>query len=127
LTVYSADITAYNLQIGNIHTYYAGTTPVLVHNSCGEPPPNLSPSGAGRRGAFGQAKRDSGIPRSQEPVENPNLDGRGNVQPGRAYTFDGPDGPVVIRDDAGGHDYGPGDPQNRGPHFNTPNGGHYDY
>lgn len=34
LTSYSADLTAYNLQISTIHTYYAGTTPVLVHNSC---------------------------------------------------------------------------------------------
>jgi hypothetical protein len=34
LTSYSADLTAYNLQINQIHTYYAGTTPVLVHNSC---------------------------------------------------------------------------------------------
>jgi hypothetical protein len=34
LATYSADLTAYNLQIGTIHTYYAGATPVLVHNSC---------------------------------------------------------------------------------------------
>jgi RHS repeat-associated protein len=34
LTGYSADLTAYNLQISTIHTYYAGSTPVLVHNSC---------------------------------------------------------------------------------------------
>ncbi|MDP9074422.1 MAG: Hint domain-containing protein [Actinomycetota bacterium] len=27
-------VTAYNLTVGGIHTYYAGTTPVLVHNSC---------------------------------------------------------------------------------------------
>ncbi len=33
--VYDRDLTAYNLQIDGIHTYYAGTTPVLVHNSCG--------------------------------------------------------------------------------------------
>jgi hypothetical protein len=35
LTGYSTDLTAYNLQISTIHTYYAGATPVLVHNSCG--------------------------------------------------------------------------------------------
>lgn len=35
LTGYPADLTAYNLQIEQIHTYYAGATPVLVHNSCG--------------------------------------------------------------------------------------------
>lgn len=34
LKTFSANLTAYNLQIGNIHTYYAGDTPVLVHNSC---------------------------------------------------------------------------------------------
>jgi hypothetical protein len=35
LSAYSADLTAYNLQIDGIHTYYAGSTAVLVHNSCG--------------------------------------------------------------------------------------------
>lgn len=34
--VYGEDLTAYNLEIAGIHTYYAGATPVLVHNSCGE-------------------------------------------------------------------------------------------
>lgn len=38
LTNYVADLTAYNLQIDQIHTYYAGTTPVLVYNSCGTNP-----------------------------------------------------------------------------------------
>lgn len=33
--VYDRTLTAYNLQIEGIHSYYAGTTPVLVHNSCG--------------------------------------------------------------------------------------------
>lgn len=32
--IYDADLTAYNLTVDDIHTYYAGTTPVLVHNSC---------------------------------------------------------------------------------------------
>jgi hypothetical protein len=32
--VYDRSLTAYNLQIDGIHTYYVGTTPVLVHNSC---------------------------------------------------------------------------------------------
>jgi len=34
LTGYRADLTAYNLEIAGIHTYYAGASPVLVHNSC---------------------------------------------------------------------------------------------
>ena len=35
--VYGEDLVAYNLEIGGIHTYYAGETPVLVNNSCGPP------------------------------------------------------------------------------------------
>jgi hypothetical protein len=34
---------------------------------------------------------------------------------------------VVIRDDAGGHDFGDGNSQNRGSHFNDESGNHYDY
>jgi len=38
---YRANLTAYNLTVSGIHTYYvfAGTTPVLVHNSCTGPNP----------------------------------------------------------------------------------------
>jgi hypothetical protein len=35
--VYGRALTAYNLKIDHIHTYYAGTTPVLVLNSCFTP------------------------------------------------------------------------------------------
>jgi Pretoxin HINT domain len=35
VVVHDEDLTAYNLAIDDIHTYYAGTTPVLVHNTCG--------------------------------------------------------------------------------------------
>ncbi|WP_159807147.1 polymorphic toxin-type HINT domain-containing protein [Cellulomonas citrea] len=50
--VYDADLTAYNLTVDDIHTYYAGTTPVLVHNSCfGE----AAEAAAGTRPAAGQA------------------------------------------------------------------------
>ncbi len=35
IRIYSADVTAYNLTVEGIHTYYVGVTPVLVHNSCG--------------------------------------------------------------------------------------------
>lgn len=101
----------------------------------GPPPPNLAPPGAGRAGAFGQAKRDSGIPVSMPPTRVlPNLDRGGRLRPGRVYEFDVrvPDGDgdmrtVWIRDDAGGDSY-PDDPrQDRGPHFNTMDKGHYDY
>ncbi|MGN7440498.1 HNH/endonuclease VII fold putative polymorphic toxin [Pseudomonas lactis] len=34
---------------------------------------------------------------------------------------------VRIRDDAGGHDFGAENSQNRGSHFNDESGKHYDY
>ena len=50
-------VTAYNLTVGGIHTYYAGTTPVLVHNSCADLD-RLSQSGETRdRNGFTQAGR----------------------------------------------------------------------
>jgi RHS repeat-associated protein len=99
----------------------------------GAPPPNLTPDGAGRRGALRQAKRNSGIPTSQAPSRvRPNVDKQGRTQPGRVYEYDvpAPGGgtrTVGIRDDSGGHYFGPDDPQNRGSHFNDPGDGHYDY
>jgi len=96
-------------------------------------PPSLSPQDAGRSGAFNQAKRDSAIPTSQQPERVlPNLDRQGRIRPGRVYEYvvPGPYGTtkvIGIRDDAAGDFYGPGNPQNRGPHFNTESGGHYDY
>jgi hypothetical protein len=47
IRVYDRDVTAYNLTVDGIHTYYAGTTPVLVHNSCYNPA-NLGESYGGR-------------------------------------------------------------------------------
>jgi RHS repeat-associated protein len=97
------------------------------------PPPNLSPKGAGRNGAFNEAKRQSNIPTSQQPSKvSPNIDRRGNSQSGRTYEYEVPakgggTQTVTICDDAGGHDFGPGNPQNRGPHFNDEAGNHYDY
>ncbi|NVK20814.1 MAG: hypothetical protein HWE30_19215 [Methylocystaceae bacterium] len=101
----------------------------------GNRPANLSPLGAGRSGAFKQAKRDMGIPVSQQPNRVlPNIDKRGNVQPGKIYEYDiidpnavGGKRTVKIRDDAEGHLSLDDPSQNRGPHFNTPDGGHYDY
>jgi hypothetical protein len=34
---YDENVTAYNLTVNGIHTYYAGVTPILVHNSCIDP------------------------------------------------------------------------------------------
>jgi len=101
------------------------TTKSLEIEQKGKIPPNLTPEGAGRRGAFREAKRRSGIPTSQQPRKvTPAVDKRGNRIQGRDYDFG--DG-KVIRDHSGGHRY-PDDPtQNRGPHFNDIYGNHYDY
>ena len=71
----------------------------------GTKPKNLSPPGSGRRGAFNEAKRQSGIPTSQQPSSvRPNIDKKGNRQPGRVYEFETPGGgSKTIRDDLGGH------------------------
>jgi hypothetical protein len=95
----------------------------------GNRPPDVSPPGSGRRGAFREAKRQNDIPVSKQPDSTgPNKDKDGNVQPGRQYTFKKKDEKdVIIRDDAAGHNYGPNDPQNRGPHFNDGKKNHFDY
>lgn len=102
-------------------------------DSLGAAPPNLSPDGAGRSGAFNEAKRASGVPVSQQPsAVLPNTDKRGNPQPGYIYVYEiplegGGSKTVEIQDDASGHFFGEGDPQNRGSHFNDQIGNHYDY
>jgi filamentous hemagglutinin len=125
----------WDLTVATDHTFYVvtGVTPVLVHNADGCRPPNLTPVGAGRRGALNQAKRDSGIPTSQSPTRTlKNFDRRGNLQPGKIYEYEvpAPGGgtrTVRIRDDSDGHIFKDDPSQNRGPHLNTENGDHYDY
>ena len=53
------NLTAYNLTIAGIHTYYAGTTPLLVHNSCG-PGPRGGKSLSAARGREAHASADYG-------------------------------------------------------------------
>ncbi|HEV7680339.1 MAG TPA: LamG-like jellyroll fold domain-containing protein [Candidatus Dormibacteraeota bacterium] len=93
----------------------------------GQPPPNLSPPGSARGGAFAKAKRDAGIPVTQQP-SNVEYVRPPYGSPGtRMYTYETPNGEVIIRDDAAGHVYFDDASQNRGPHFNTSGGRHYDY
>lgn len=78
-------VKVYNFQVEDYHTYYVSSG-VLVHNKC--VPTNASPDGAGRHGALNQAKRDYGIPTSQQPERVlPNVDRRGNVVPGHVYDY----------------------------------------
>ena len=86
----------------------------------GAPPPNLTPVGAGRRGALRQAKRNNNVSNSSELKVEPNLDRKNNVVDGRVYVFTNKDGQEVrIIDDVNGHYFGVDNPQNRGSHFNV--------
>ncbi len=127
----TAAATAFVGSAGGIgYAYHKATENVgSESDSVGQRPPNMAPEEAGREGAFKAAKKANGIPTTQQPDEVlPNIDRRGKAQPGRKYIFNkGKDNEVIIRDDAGGHNFGPGNPQNRGPHFNDPKGNHYDY
>jgi RHS repeat-associated protein len=99
----------------------------------GSRPQSFTPPGAGRSGALNEAKRLNGIPVGQQPTRTiPNTDRAGNPQPGRAYIYEVPGSgggtrQIIIREDARGYFYGPGNTQNRGPHFNDPQGRHFDY
>ncbi|WP_366936899.1 HNH/endonuclease VII fold putative polymorphic toxin [uncultured Clostridium sp.] len=78
-------------------------------------PKNYTPPGAGRHGAFREAKRKSGIPVTQTPVTTPAVDKRGKPIQGRDYDFGNG---KVIRDHSGGHTFKDDPTQNRGPHIN---------
>jgi hypothetical protein len=85
----------------------------------------MTSPGAGRNGAFRAAKRNSGIPVSQQPIRvTPAIDKRGNRIPGRDYDFGNG---KVIREHSAGHIYFDDPSQNRGPHFNDIYGNHFDY
>jgi filamentous hemagglutinin len=105
----------------------------LVYLAKGDKAASLSPVGAGRSGAFKEAKRQSGIPVSKHPDRvTPNYDRRGKLQTGKNYEFDIRDAngkikTLIIRYDAKGHFFGENDPQNRGPHFNDELDNHYEY
>ena len=89
-----------------------------------ESPENFTPHRAGRRGAFREAKRASGISNSEQPISvMPAVDKRGNRIPGRDYQFKNG---KIIREHYG-HIYPDNPIQNRGTHFNDIHGNHYDY
>ena len=127
-------VKVYNFEVEEYHTYYVGAAEVLVHNdNCGQgagndggnKPANMSPEGAGRKGAFKEAKRQNGIPVSEQPKKvGPNINKQGKRVPGRQYEYENG---TIIRDDALGHIFPDNPTQNRGPHFNDNSKNHYDY
>ncbi len=96
-----------------------GETGVLVHNaSC---TPKHQKTFKTRKQAFNQAKRDMGVPTSQQPIKvTKAIDRKGKIIPGRDYYFEGG---KIIRNHTAGH-------YNFGRHFNAEFGGinmHYFY
>lgn len=84
--ILESPVKVYNFQVEDDHTYYVSDAGVLVHNACGNKPENKAPKYAGRRGAFRQAKRDAGMPMSQQPdTVSINLDRRGKVHNQEEY------------------------------------------
>ncbi|MGC1029104.1 hypothetical protein [Pantoea agglomerans] len=60
----------------------------LAYLAEGDKPANMSPEGAGRSGAFNEAKRNSGIPVSKHPDRvTPNYDRRGKLQLGKTMSL----------------------------------------
>ena len=103
-----------------------------VHNPTGWVDPlGLCECKIGRKGAFNQAKRDSGIPRSQQPdsvnhVPLTDMNGKsilgsdGKPIMTREYTYTRADGSkVVIQDHSAGHKFGQGGIGDQGSHFNV--------
>ena len=117
--ILEAPITVYNFEVADFHTYYVGYGSVLVHNTCG---PKKQATYSTRKQAFNAAKREIGVPRSQQPTVLPNIGNRGEINPGRVFDFGNG---RYIRDDVVGHTFQDG--THIGPHFNTPNGLHIFY
>ncbi|MDQ1740421.1 MAG: hypothetical protein QOE53_2073, partial [Pseudonocardiales bacterium] len=67
IRMFVAVLVAFNLQIDQIHTYYAGATPVLVHNACGQP---RGPDGRFTKGAGGSSDETAAGMRAHNNYEN---------------------------------------------------------
>jgi hypothetical protein len=136
--------TVYNFKVQDYHSYYVSDIGIWTHNSCkskgasksnyrgkvksgnGKPPANFTPKGGGRRAAFREAKRASGIPKSQQPKSvTPAKDKKGKPVEGGGRDYKFKKGKVIREHFQ--HSY-PDDPkQNRKRHFNDIHGNHYDY
>lgn len=107
-------VKVYNFEVSDWHNYFVSDSKVLVHNACSLPK-DMSPVGAGRRGAFNAAKSELGIPRAQQPLKVlPNINRRGDLVPGKVYDFGNG---KMIRDDVIEHSFSDG--TTLGPHFNV--------
>ncbi len=97
-------ITVYNFEVEDFHTYYVTDSAILVHNKCRAGNAKYYSEYSSRNAAFRAAKRDMGIPMSQQPMSvSPNMNKSGKKVPGRTYTFKSGNDLFVLRDDAAGH------------------------
>jgi len=107
---------------------YRNSHVVYSDSSSSTRPENHTPKGAGRRGAFREAKRKNGIPVTEHPTSTrPAVDRKKKPIPGRDYTFGVGKNAKVIREHSGGHIFRDDPSQNRGSHFNDEHKRHYDY
>lgn len=114
-----ASMSVFNFEVEHAHTYFVGNTAAWVHNRCDG---NNTPFNS-RNEAFDQARRDLGIPRSQQPestrmvdMTRPDgsrvlgADGRPIQTREWVYTRSDPatgrSERVVIQDHSAGHSYG---------------------
>lgn len=118
--ILEAPIKVYNFEVADYHTYYVGDNGVLVHNSCSMP--NKYVTYDTRKQAFNAAKKEIGVPKTQQPIVRLNIGNRGEINPGRLYDFGNG---KYIRDDIAGHTFSDGTSMGR--HFNTSTGLHIFY
>ncbi len=106
ITVFVAVLIAFNLQIDKIHTYYAGATPVLVHNACGDG------SAGAKRGPkpYGEGPHNQTIARVAGTVEDGDVIAGGQLLPERAIAtpggFKGSRRPDILVQRSDGSQYG---------------------
>jgi hypothetical protein len=85
---------------------------VLVHNACDPGSAKNYSSHDSRNAAFRAAKRDAGIPMSQQPISvSPSIDKYSGLNVGRVFDFGNS---IVISEHGAGHVLG-----GIGPHFNS--------
>ncbi|SEK79639.1 RHS repeat-associated core domain-containing protein [Stigmatella aurantiaca] len=126
-----ARATVFNFEVAEFHTYFVGEAGAWVHNTCRPNKTPAPPPPTTRRAAMHQAKRDAGIPVSQQPDKSRRVDmtdkhgktirdEKGNAIVTREDIYTTPDGKeVIIQDHSAGHHYNEGGVGDQGPHLNV--------
>ena len=108
------EVTVYNFEVEDYHTYYVAESKVLCHNACTPGNTKKYTAHPSRNSAFRSAKRKAGIPVSQQPSKVvQSIDKMKKPIPGKTYIFGEGENAVEIMEHAVGHIKG-----GIGPHFN---------